>query len=122
MKLIYSTSELPTTRPRLENVVSELRELLDEVVHCQWDGVVEEAMDVYCMGMCALSAFLGVPLPVVRNRSIHKWADRIAWYRGWLAEQGLPFEIWMLKFGGNYERPWKRALTKWLAETENRLT
>lgn len=115
------TNQVPVTKMTWDYVFGEVIEVLEAILALSLGEFIAELCDVYTCATCALAEMTGVNLPIVWERSARGWFAREQWWADWLKEQGLPFNRWMMKFGGNYKKAHKRQLVQWMARTEQRL-
>lgn len=105
--MIWS-NQLPTTAMSWTDVMSEIYELIDEVKHLNFAGIVEELCDIHTCLMCAIDMATGVPMPIFWMKTYYKWVKRVYFFRSYLNKAGLEFKIEYLRYGSNYLKAHKR--------------
>jgi len=91
-------------------VLEETRELVEEIRRCNVDGIIDEFGDVaIAFQMCVHWRIGGDFRVVAPERNFRKYAKRMGRWRGIFLREGLTFSPKYLRFGGNPDRPCKRA-------------
>jgi hypothetical protein len=115
------TNQVPTTGMKMNYVKGEFQELIQEIKILNFKGISDEACDVISCFICVISENIGIPLPIFWTKSAYGWIARAKWIESWLNSQGLPYAVWMMKFGGNYKKEHKREFMRWMARFESRV-
>jgi Na+-driven multidrug efflux pump len=98
------TADLPATGMDWKYVMGEVRELWEEILKRNAQGILSEACDVYTCTLCAILTYTGVNLPVLWTRSARGWLHRVEVWKHILAGEGLVFKVEYLRYGSNYHK------------------
>jgi len=119
-KMIYWTHKLPQTKLSWSFVLLETKEFFKEFKEFNVKRMLEEACDIYTVAMCAITTTTGIGIPLLWTWSAKEWVDRIEVWKSIFKEHGLPFKVEYIRYGGNYNKPWKVQKALELARRDNK--
>jgi hypothetical protein len=93
-------------------VLGEVKELLEEVMKLDWNGIKSELLDVFSCGQIAFWDWVRVDGLVIETENMRIWKERKKWWVRFLTLRGIEFRMELLRHGGNHAR-WEKVLRVW---------